>query len=226
MKLTQWIVWALLAQVGLLPAVASADMIVDTGASPNTKAADPGATIGGSPFPGTLQFVAGEFTTTRAYDITSLSAFVEQYGNCSGCAPLESTFELGLATGPANPSFSAFTQLISEPVFLTLFAGTAGWATTSVPDYLLPAGTYWIVASAKSTDLTIGLGMPEGVPNPLDAYAYTVNTPNSWQVLQPTLGFQIEGNPVSPVPLPGGLGLLTSGLAALATLRRSRIRAK
>jgi hypothetical protein len=223
-------VWAVIAQAGLLPAVASAEMIVDTGPSPNIGLGDPGVSItnGSNNAAGSLQYLAGEFTTTQDYDITGLSAFVKQYANQDcGCIPLTATFELGLATGPAIPSASTFTTLLSLPASFTSLNAAAGWAGVSVPNYLLPAGTYWIVASTTATDNTFNLGMPGGVPNPLSAYAVTVGSPDNWQPLQPfdvlfppTLGFQVEADPVSSVPLPGALGLLVSGIGALATLRR------
>jgi PEP-CTERM motif len=208
-------VWALIAQASLFPAAASAATIVDTGPSPNIGPADPGLTIDAG------QFLAGEFTTTQAYDITSLSAFVRQFAACA-CDQLTANFHLGLATGPTTASGSTFTDLFSLPVSFTAAPGAADWATASVPNYFLAAGTYWIVASATLADSPIGLGMPFGVPNPLSAYASTTGSPNNWQPLNPTLGFQVEGDPVSTVPLPGTLWLLASGIGALATIRRRR----
>jgi hypothetical protein len=226
MKAANYVVWALIAQALLLPADASAEMIVDTG---------PATHLGGVVFAlsngmsGELQFLAGEFTTTQAYDITGLSAFVRQLDPDTSCpcSPMTSTFHLGLATGPTEPSAATFTDLLSLPVSFTSAADSFGWASVSVPDYRLPAGTYWIVASATSTD-DPPVGMPGGVPNPLPAYANAFLSTDNWNLLfglpkpdlPPTLGFQVEGEPVSTVPLPGALGLLASGLGLLTTFRR------
>jgi hypothetical protein len=213
---------ALVLQVGLIQA-ASAALIVDTG-TPVLPPFPSGVTIGGPAPPG--QSVAGEFTTTQAYDITGLSAFV---GIFLGGEPISVTenFHLGLAT-------ETFTTLLSLPVSFTATTRNdgipaTGWASTSVPSYLLPAGTYWIVASATVDDFPLGLAMPGFAPNPLTHYAFMNESSNGWQNLlapdgssSPALGFQVEGDPVSAVPLPGALGLLLSGISALSVLRRRR----
>jgi hypothetical protein len=225
MKSATRLMWVLVAQLGLFPVAASAAVIVDTGPSPNIGSADPGVIIDNGN-DGYLQYLAGEFTTTQSYDITGLAAFVRQYACCD---TITATFHLGLATGPTTPAGSTFADLFSLPVTFTAVSGAAGWAGADVPDYSLAAGTYWIVVSATSSDDPIGLGMPEGVPDPLSGYATTVDAPNDWQPLQPmplivpvppTLGFQVEGTPVSTVPSPDTLGLLCGGIGALAALRR------
>jgi hypothetical protein len=220
-----------IALAAWLPESASAELIVDTGTPSGVGAVGLAITNGSNNPIESLQYLAGEFTTTQSYDITSLSAFVEQYtGQVCPCTPMTATFHLGLATGPANPAGATFTDLFSLPISFTSISSnsltTSGWASVSVPNYLLPAGTYWLVASATSTDDTIGLGMPGGVPDPMSAYAITDTTPDNWGPLttfdvdeSPTLGFQIGGQPVNPVPLPDTLGLLATGLAALGLLR-------
>ena len=153
---------ALILAAPVVPHGAAAAMIVDTGASPYV----------GGPYPGfsimNYQNLAAEFTTSQAYDITSLSAFVANYACCGG---LTGTFHLGLAAGPTDPNDAMFTNLFSLPVSVTNESGTGSWAGTTAPNYVLPAGTWWIVVSTTTSDDPIGLGLPGGVPNPLPEYA-------------------------------------------------------
>jgi hypothetical protein len=203
------------------PHAASAAMVVNTGSSPYVGAQYPGFSIAN------YQDLAAEFTTSQAYDITSLSAFMLNYA-C--CGPITSSFHLGLAAGPTDPTDATFTNLFSLPVSVTSESGVAGWVSTTVPNYMLPAGTWWIVVSTTISDDPTGLGLPGGVPNPLPAYAYSFGLSNSgWQPITgsiggtdipSTFGFQVEGEPTNPVPLPGTLGLLASGVGAFAAVRR------
>ena len=212
---------ALILAASAAPHAASAAVIVDTGSSPYV----------GSPYPGfsiaNYQDLAAEFTTSQAYDITSLSAFMVNYA-C--CGPITSSFHLGLAAGPTDPTDATFTDLFSLPVSVTSETGVGGWVSATVPNYMLPAGTWWIVVSTTTSDHPTGLGLPGGVPDPLPAYAYSSGLSNiGWQpitgslggtVVPATFGFQVEGEPTNPVPLPGTLGLLASGVGLFAAVRR------
>lgn len=222
---------ALLLQAAFIQA-ASADTIVDTGTPivvPQNGAPSIGNSILGPP-----QSLAGEFTTSQAFDVTTLSAYVGIYAG-GDPTTLTDTFHIGLATGPSNPDGASFTTLLSLPAS---FVGevnpdgipSTGWASVDVPSYLLPAGIYWIVVSATVTDSPVGLAMPSGAPNPLAEYAVMNNVSNGWKspLLAPSggpdsLGFDVEGTPVSTVPLPGTFGMLLSGIAAFAALRRRAV---
>ena len=208
---------------------AQAITIVDTGPSPFVGSGDPGTSLFG--YYGSLneqQFLAGRFTTTEDYLITGLSAFVRNY---SCCNPVESTFSLALATGPANPVDAAFANLVSVG---TSFNGTgssaAGWADAMVNNYLLTAGTYWIVAYVAPGQSSFGLGMPGGVPIPMDEYAWYGSWRGGWNLMEDTIGgtvipanwgFRVEGNSTS-VPEPGTFGLMLVALSGMLTLARRR----
>lgn len=222
---------SILAAIAALAALSSAHAvpIVDTGASPFLGSGDPGISIFNEHFFGS-QFVAGRFTTTRTYEITGLSAFVRGYA-C--CGTITYALNLGLASGPDNADGATFTDLFTGTTSFTSVNNSADWASIAVANYLLPEGTYWIVASAPLGFMAPG--MPGGVPNPLDAYAFFSSELGTWRNLGPSLGgtiipatfgFRIEGNPVS-VPEPATLSLMLLGLAALllAVRRRSPLAA-
>lgn len=198
---------------------AHAGTVVDTGEPP-------GLGWGGSTL-ATYQFLAGRFTTTEEFKVTELSAFV---GNYSCCSPIKQEMTLSIASGPLDPLGATFTRLVSEETSLTLGSATAEWASATVADYLLSPGTYWIIASVEPGQVSIGLAMPWGAPNPLDAPAFWGDTsldPGNY-MWRPNPenhahGFRIEGDLVQSVPEPGGLALMGLGLAAiLVHIRRSR----
>jgi hypothetical protein len=211
----------ILAALTLMAGVSTAQAIpiVDTGPSPFVGSAHPGISLFGNSFES--QFVAGRFTTTETYEITGLSAFVRGYA-C--CGTISYSFNLGLATGPANADGATFSNLFALPTSFTSVNSSADWAGVAVDNYLLSPGTYWIVASVSSGPP--GLGMPGGVPDPLDAYAFFSSELGHWQSLGESLGgtfipakfgFRIEGNPVS-VPEPGSLSVMLLGLGGVLLL--------
>jgi hypothetical protein len=219
-----------LLQVALAPA-AHADTIVDTG-TPTYQARTDNWAIFNVPGLGISGSIAGEFTTTQSFAITSLAAYVAIFSGTIDPGPQTDAFELSIAQGTPSAAGGTFTTLFTVPVSFTTNLepdGTLfpGWATASVPSYLLPSGTYWIVASVGDNDFAPGLGVLGTAPNPLSAYANGPVSNDDWQPLpgayfngdRSAPGFQVEGNPVSPVPLPDTLTLFLSGLGVLVALR-------
>jgi len=208
--------------IGAWIGTAHAATVVDTGEPP-----------GGLGFAGTslatYQFLAGRFTTTEAFKITELSAFVGNYSCCSSI-PITQEMTLSIASGPADPLGATFTRLVSAETSLSMGSGTVDWATATVADYLLAPGMYWIIASVEPGQDSFGLAMPRGAPNPLDAFAFWGDTsldPGNYiwrpDPNQNAHGFRIEGDLVQSVPEPGGLALFGLGLAAiLMQCRRNR----
>lgn len=203
--------------------------IVDTGASPFVGPADPGGSLFGSWYLTNFeqQYLAGRFTTTEDFRITSLSAFVRNY---SCCSVQTHELTLSLATGSLSASGSQFTDLIALPTSIELTSGAAGWADVGVNDFLLSAGTYWIVASVQMGQRSVGLGMPNGVPRPLDAHAYYSDVTDDWRpyagtytAIPANLGFRVNGDRVS-VPEPDSLALFGGAIAAMWSFRRRRLR--
>lgn len=214
-----------------LSRAASAALIVDTG-TPVPAAGSGGTSVSSGAF-GPTQSVAGEFTTSQAFDITSLSAYVGIYAYSGQATSVTDSFHIGLAAGPADPVDATFDTLFSLPVSFSGEIGPygntpTGWASASVQNYLLPAGTYWIVVSAATTDSTLGLGLPSGAPDPLSGYATNGANADGWSTLTVgpnggpvSIGFQVGA--VSPVPLPESVYLLLSGIGALWLLRSRRV---
>lgn len=228
-KSHEWIAVMLLAVAAV--STAHAIPIVDTGPASYVSSSHPGLSLFGNGSWGS-QFIAGRFTTTEAYEITSLSAFVRGYA-C--CGTITSSLTLGLATGPDAPDNAAFSNLLALPTSFTSVNNSAGWADVAVDNYLLTAGTYWIVASVAPGQYSAGLGMPGGAANPLDAYAAYSSDLGSWHSLgatlggtniPATLGFRVEGNAVAAsVPEPATMSLMLFGLGGvlLGVRRRSSV---
>ena len=200
---------------------ASAIPIVDTGPAANIGPTDPGLTLA------SYQFVAGRFTTTEDFAITSISAFVRNYSG----GTLTSQLNLGIAAGPDVLLHTPLTNVISLPTTVTLGGLAAGWASVSVDNFVLGAGTWWLVASVEPWHTGFSLAMPGGVANPMDAYANWRPEPGAWTTLGPNLpsstlpgtyGFRLEGDEIN-VPEPGTLALFGMGLLTLGLSRRRRV---
>lgn len=218
------IVRTVFACLGLLAATATNALpIVDSGSSTYLENWQPGVSLVQD------QFIAGRFTTTEDYSITSLGAFVRDY-SCCGTHTFELT--LSLRSGPTELDHSQLTTLVSSATSITLEEHSAGWASASIDNYLLTAGTWWIVASIEPGQYGF-MGMPGGVSNPMDAYGFWSGETGTWRPMEShlagtlipaTFGFRVDGDVVT-VPEPSTNLLLLSLTVGLAASRRKRVKA-
>jgi hypothetical protein len=177
----------------LAPLGAHASFVLDTG------------TPTGAGLPVTLDatdFSAAEFALGSSQTITSIQAYVT-----AGLDQPGDTFTVALY------SASNFSGRNASPVF----SGQAtyeqdGWTGLTGLDITgLAAGNYWAAVEVGAADTAIGLALPTPVTGgSVAALAYAFNAgPGYTSQGAAPIGMQVE---VAPVPLPGALLLLGSGL--------------
>ncbi len=190
----------------LLPQLARADFILDTG----IPAGDASYVLS------TSQFLAAEFSATSGQTVTDLAAFLTL-----GTGQVGDTFTFDIYS---NSDFLSPVGQRSAPVFSAVGTYTAdGWNSTAVDWTPGATDMYWLALQVGSTDNTKGLlapGQTSGATGsvPAAAFAYARSGGPYTLTGAPAIGLQVE---VSPVPVPGALGLFASAIAALGGLSRS-----
>jgi hypothetical protein len=192
---------AAIAALALLPALASADVILDTGTPTGT---------GAPQVLSTSQWLAGEFAVSagdigQAY---ALSAYLTQ-----GAGQIGDTFTFDVYA--AGSGFTARANTREAPVFTATGTFTGdGWNFSSTNWTPTTAGSYWLALQVSSTTQTKGLDAP------VEASAGTGTVPALGFAYAPvsgqytTSGALPIGLEVSAVPLPASFWLLASGLLA------------
>jgi len=186
--------------VALIPGVASASLVLDTGTPDGST---------GTFVLSTSSWLAAEFTTTSTENITSLAAYLTH-----GVGKPGDTFTFDI---DASANFLAPTRTSARTV-LDSVTGTYtadGWNTTGT-NFTLSAGTYWLALQVASTSNTKGLDAPgeSSAANgtaPAAAFAYAGTNGEFTVSGAPAIGLQIAAN---PVPLPASVWLLGSALLA------------
>jgi len=211
-----------LTAIAMLPGVASASLVLDTGTPDGSS---------GSFVLASSSWLAAEFTTTTAENITSLSAYLTQGVGEPGDT---FTFDLDASSNFLNTRTNSRTVIASATGTFTANgwnANSSGFTLSggaSSTNFTLAAGTYWLALQVASPNDTKGLDAPgESSPTngtaPAMAFADAGTNGQFTENGAPAIGLQIAGTPA--VPLPASVWLLVSGLLGglgLGVRRRKR----
>jgi hypothetical protein len=198
-----------IAAVVLLPGIASASFILDTGTPTGT-----GAPV----LLNTSQWLAGEFavTTGETGQAYALSAYLTQ-----GAGEPGDTFTFDIYA--AGSGFTARASSREAPLYTATGTFTAnGWNFSSTDWTPATAGDYWVALQVSSTTQTKGLDAPVEASAstgtvPAIAFAYAPSSGQYTTTSAPAIGLE-----VSAVPLPAAFWLLGSGMIGLGALARRR----
>jgi hypothetical protein len=200
------------AAVLLLPGVASAEFLLDTGTPTGT---------GGPAVLNSSSWVAAEFNATAGEDITALSAYLMPG---AGAGQLSNTFTFDIYS---STNFTGRANLRSVPASFAGSYTADGWNTTAVNWIVPTTGEYWLALQVAPTGQTNGLDLPQETSDttgtePAIAFARLTGSGTSSEYT--TAGALPVGLEVtaSPVPLPPGLLLLGSGLLGLGVMSRAQ----
>lgn len=187
---------------------ASASYIVDTG---------PGDATAGGHSVTTSQWLAGQFTITDSYTLTSVEGWFYAPNDGTATAAIYSDNGTGV---PVNELYHQQVLLDSPS------SGVNAWDGAYGLDWGLASGTYWLAFELRTGDTFSG-AMPSGTgtfgngaPNPLDDYARWSDI-WGWLEQSPSLalGMRISAD---PVPVPPAVWLFGSGLIGLIGVARRK----
>ncbi len=180
-----------------LAGVAGATLILDTG---------PNAVVDYAWELSSAQWLAGKFTTTQAWNFGAMQGDIETIA--AGLVNI--TIYSGDGSAPGTALFTK--SFMSEPAGWTDWQGTTGYAGT------LPAGDYWISFEVPGSSTFVGgMGWVTPPASPMALEAYNDFDGTGWNNYPLYLSARIEG---FPVPVPGAVWLLSSGLIGLAGWKR------
>ena len=185
----------------LLPNVAPADMIIDTGQPPNVMS---GYSLDVD------QWLAGEFTLTQAYTITDVQGWM--FEGTSGYVTVA-------IYGDGGDVPDTGSKLYSDSFVTDITEYSNAWVGVQGVSWDLDPGTYWVAFEVHNTGTYYG--MPYPAPSPLGNHAstYLGEWRNDSSV---NFGVKIYGD-LSVVPAPGALflGIIGLGSAGWRLRRRS-----
>jgi hypothetical protein len=192
-----------MAAVLLLPRVASAYFILDTG----TPGGSNGAAILNS-----ADWLAGEFTATAGETITSLSAYLDANANITAGS---SSFVFDIYGTNASGTGFLNNRSLSPLFTVTATFSANGWNTQAV-DWVAPSsGYYWLAlqmpASSGRNPPSYAAPIESGTGTgtvPANQFAFATSGQYTASTNDPI------GLEVTAVPLPASAWLLLSGLVA------------
>lgn len=204
MKTNTTLLAAALAAAAVLPGIASASYILDTGTP-----AGSGALILSS-----SQWVAGELSLTQGQSITDVAAYLTQ-----GAGQPGDTFTWELYA--AGTGFTARSSSREQPTFTASGSFSQnGWNDTTVANWVVPTtGNYWLALQVNTGNHTAGLDLPTevvGQTGTAAALGWAI-APSSHQYAiagATQAGVGLRAN-VAETPIPAAAWLLLSGFAAL-----------
>jgi hypothetical protein len=207
---------ALAAAVLLLPGVASATLILDTGTPPTTGTAGPALLNSSS-------WVAAEFSATAGEDITSVSAFLADGIDQAGSG---ATFTFDIYSNSNFINGRSTSRTLATPAITGTFT-VDGWNTATLNWIPTVSGNYWLALQVSSSTQTDGVDLPLESSNstgtaPALAFARLGSGTSNEYVLSGALPVGLEVTATPPVPLPPAVYLFGSGLLGLGLLRRRK----
>ena len=189
-----------MAALGVIPGIASADFVLDSGTPSGT-----GAPV----ILSTAQWLAGEFAVSAGQDITSLSAYLTE-----GAGQPGDTFTFDIYSSAGFTGRSTGRSI----VYTTTGTFTAnGWNSSAVNWTPTSTGDYWLALQVSSTTQTKGLDAPVEASAgtgtvPALAFAYLGSGTSSEYTTSGAPAIGLEVTATNPVPLPTSALLLGSGL--------------
>lgn len=164
--------------------------------------------------------VANSFTLSGASTLTGVNFGVWAY---PGDTPQTVDWEVGSAPFGSNPGSGVDASLTNTFLFVTFFSFDVYDESFDLPSIGLGSGTYWLtLQNAVSTnDGALAWDFSNG---PSIAYQTAQGLPFLTVQLAGSESFQILGTAtMSPVPEPGTLTLLGTGLLSLLPLARRKL---
>jgi hypothetical protein len=208
-----------LAAMTLVPALANASLVLDTG-TPTAGASL--NEVDSSP-----QWFAAEFSLSAGSTVTALSVYLQQP---TGLGQVGDTYTLDIFGAAGFTGRQSGQQLdysttgkftASDAWNTTNLAGTSSgtWTATTT-------GSYWVAIEVSSSAQTRGLDLPTTTNNgtaPASGFAFLDSNTNNQFTTNgaPDVGFQVTATTAVPVPA-GASWLLGGGLLGIGVFGRRR----